>query len=328
MSFVLPVFNFLKLQPSSLRNARRLLLMLALASSLFSQNITANAAVQGSTTFLPALPDARYSTPVPSKDNKEPESENKDTAIAEISGSPFPGIIDHLLQRPLPDDSIQPGKPNIHINYPSIGNFHIDSDIRQWVNEIAEAFENHLIIQRTTQIMASDDTDEGLSGFYLDDDLNSSGNDSGQQNEFELWGNYKVSRPSDSAISITFELWNYTGSGAANLDIITLNYSLLTGQRLGLVDIFEKPDTALELMSNWAREKLAPKLGINRASQMLLDGTAPLVENFSSLTLMPNGICINFQPYQVASWDAGIQKVLIPLDALTSSMPLLALWGK
>ena len=81
-------------------------------------------------------------------------------------------------------------------------------------------------------------------------------------------------------------------------------------------------------MSAWSRQELARRFGAGRPAQMLKDGTEPLVENFSSLTLTPEGICINFQPYQVAPWAAGVQKVNMPLEELLQARPLLALWGR
>lgn len=242
-------------------------------------------------------------------------------AIQAISGSPYPGVIDCLLQRPLFADSAQ-ACGDIHINYPSFGHKTVDADIRDWVAEMAEAFSSHINI---TDSAESGDV-EALIDSALNDELLPAPENRGR--EYELWGAYKVSRPSDAAVSIAFELWNYTGAPEGNLDILTLNYSLLTGQRLELVDIFEKPDVALELMSAWSRKVLEPRLGAARRSRMLAEGTAPLVENFSSLMLTPEGICINFQPWQVAPQDAGIQKVLMPLQELLPSEPLLALWGK
>lgn len=231
---------------------------------------------------------------------------HKEAAAAEISGSQRPGVMDHLLQRPPPDTPPrQDDNAEISINYPSVGKADIDADIRQWVTGIADAFEAHL----------------DISAFGLPDIRNDA------RPAFELLGSYKVSRPSDVALSITFELWNYTG-GAGNLDIMTLNYSLITGQRLGLVDLFEAPETALDLMSAWSRKELARRFGGGYLAQTLKDGTAPLVENFSSLTLTPEGIRINFQPYQVAPGAAGAQKVDMPLEELLQARPLLALWNR
>lgn len=226
-----------------------------------------------------------------------------DAAAAEISGSKRPGILDHQIIRPG-----GPGKPLINISYPSLGRNDIDADIRQWAAGIAEAFEKHL-----------DTEGFGLSGGNEDAD---------QGPSYELWGSYNVSRPSDAAISLTFEIWTYTGGTHGNQDIITLNYSLITGQRLGLVDLFEDPEAALQLMSAWSYRKLSRRLGGGRLEQMLKDGAAPTVENFSSLTLTPEGILINFQPYQVAPWAAGAQKVDMPLDELLGARPLLSIWGR
>lgn len=66
------------------------------------------------------------------------DSSGKEAAAAEISGSRRPGVIDHLLQRPLPDGPAgHPRAAEININYPSLGRSDIDADIRQWVTGIA-----------------------------------------------------------------------------------------------------------------------------------------------------------------------------------------------
>lgn len=253
--------------------------------------------------------------------------QSKQDAAAAISGSPWQGVIDHLLQRPLPDGEKTGNRASIHINYPSIGNRLVDADIRAWAAGIADAFESHLDLSPTLDYAPEQETD--LDQFPQDDDLNSTfAAEATENGNFELWGNYTVSRPSNAAVSITFELWNYTSPNQGNLDVITLNYSLLNGQRLNFVDIFEKPDLALGLMSSWSRKELENRLGAGRRTQMLHAGTVPLVENFSSITLTPAGICINFQPWQVAPWAAGIQKVEMPLEELLPSAPLLVLWGK
>ncbi|MBD5538819.1 MAG: DUF3298 domain-containing protein [Desulfovibrio sp.] len=240
-------------------------------------------------------------------------------AAAQISGSQWPGVINHLLQKPLPGSPADPQGADIHIDYPSVGSPAVDADIRAWVTGIANAFEAHLDLSRP------DLPDVGMPPVH---DVMEADTPADQRPAFELWGSYSISRPSDAAISITFEIWNYTGALQGNLDILTLNYSLLTGQRLAFMDLFEKPETALTLMSDWSRKELAPRLGATTRLAMLEAGTAPLVENFSSLTLTPEGICINFQPYQVAPWAAGVQKVEMPLEALLPAGPLLALWGR
>lgn len=268
-------------------------------------------AQESATGTVPGMTDA---APVP--DSATPAT--PEDAAAQLSGSQWPGVINHLLQRPLPGSPEDPHRADIHIDYPSVGAPAVDADIRTWVTGIADAFTAHLDLSRPLT-----DAGAGAADGGEDADAGAAGRPA-----FELWGSYSISRPSDAAVSITFEIWNYTGASHGNLDILTLNYSLLTGQRLAFMDLFEKPETALKLMSDWSRKELAPRLGASTRARMLEAGTAPLVENFSSLTLTPQGICINFQPFQVAPWAAGVQKVEMPLEALLPAAPLLALWGR
>lgn len=236
-----------------------------------------------------------------------------------ISGPPARDVIDCLLYKPGSGKAGLGATADIHINYPSFGNKVVDQDIREWVTDMADAFASN-------SGLGALPVEDEASGMLLD---SPAGADvSYNAAPFELWGAYRISRPSAAAVSIAFELWNYTGNTEGNLDIITLNYSLLTGQRLSLVDIFEKPDIALKLMSSWSRKVLDSRLGAARRARMLTEGTEPLPENFSSLTLTPEGICINFQPWQVAPKDVGIQRVTMPLEELLPSSPLLALWGR
>lgn len=258
-----------------------------------------------------ALPEAwaarqgNYLAPGMALPGGNDENWRKASAMAELSGSPWPGVIDHLLERRPSEASRSWPGVDININYPSFGHRKIDADIRQWVSEIADAYETNLY-------MAPRGSEGG----------------SAELARYGLWGSYSVSRPSQNAVSVTFEIWNYSGTGDGNLDVLTLNYSLLTGQRLQFVDLFENPGEALSLMSSWSREQLAPRLGALRRARMLSDGTEPVAENFASITLGPKGVCINFQPWQVAPWDAGVQKVEMPLEKLLPASPLLAIWGR
>ena len=230
-------------------------------------------------------------------DNQSQIKTDKDAAAVIISGSRRPGVIEHQIVRTNRGD-----KPDINISYPSVGVRSIDASIRKWASGIADAFEETF----------------SSPGLYPDKN----------RPVPELWSSYTVSHPSDKALSITFEVWTYTGSAQGNLDVMTLNYSLISGQRLGLVDIFEDPDAALTIMSSWSHKELSQRLGGMRQEQMLRTGLNPVPENFASLTLTPSGLRINFQPYQVAPGMAGAQKVEIPLEELLPAHPLLLLWGK
>jgi hypothetical protein len=223
----------------------------------------------------------------------------------------FPGktpdtrnVAEHVLRQ-----TRRHGKLTIEVNlsYPSLGYAIIDDEISRWTTSIFGVFE------------------ESLTNYPPDDE----GDDASSEGQnYALQGTYTVSRPSDAAVSLTFELWTYTGGVHGNLDVITLNYSLLTGQRLELVDLFEELDEALSLMSKWSFQTLARRFASAWSLQALKDGTAPDADNFASLTLTPEGITINFQPYQAAPWAAGAQTVEMPLEELAAAKPLTAVWGR
>ena len=94
------------------------------------------------------------------------------------------------------------------------------------------------------------------------------------------------------------------------------------------MDIFENVDKALEIMSDASRKELAIRLGGGREDSMIHDGTVPVAENFSALALVPGGVRVYFQPYQVAPWAAGAQRVFIPLEKLAPAGPLRLLWDE
>lgn len=224
------------------------------------------------------------------------------------------GVKNNVLKRPVEEKADGDFVPvTISINYPAFGHAAVDADIRNWATSIADAFENHF----DGTILAPIEVPEDGDAFDAD-------KPEPAPVSLDLQASYTVSRPSGNAVSITFELWNYTGGPSGNMDIITLNYSLITGQRLDLVDLFELPETALELMSMYSRRELGKSMG----GQRLMTGTEALPENFASLTLTPQGIRIHFQPYQVAGWEMGAQEVDMPLSELTPAGPLLTLWGK
>lgn len=197
--------------------------------------------------------------------------------------------------------------PDITITYPVLGHAAVDEDVRRWVNSIADTFEEEMssLFQRSEEL-----------GEPLD------------MSRYALHGSYSVLRPSQEAASLVFEIWTYTGGAHGNLDIITLNYSLITGQRLNFVDIFEDVDKALSLLSESSRKVLSRRLAGGRMDQWILDGTTQEVDNFSSIGLTAQGVRVYFQPYQVAAWAAGAQEVDIPLDDLLPAKPFLKLWDK
>lgn len=205
-----------------------------------------------------------------------------------------PAVSDHLLHRFGPA-----GAPEIAILYPAFGDPRVDGDIRRWLEGLADTFEGD---------------HAGIAA----------GAESGPP--WEMTGSYAVSWPSPDAVSVIFELWMYAGGPRGSFDVITRTYSFLSGRPLGLADIFEDVEAALEIMSAASRTELSRRFAGSPSFRMIRAGTAPEAENFSSISLGPRGVRIHFQPCQVAPWEAGAQTVDIPLEALAPARPLERLW--
>lgn len=195
--------------------------------------------------------------------------------------------------------SKQTDKLRIEIQYPVIGQPRADADISAWAQQLARNFENDY---------AQEPAEEDMP--------------------YELRATYTLSRPSDRALSIAWEVGAFTGGAHGNLDIITKTYDLRDGSPVDIHDLFRDLETALNHMSACAYSSLSESLGDMRVEDMLRGGTTPDADNFSSLALIPSGVRIYFQPYQVAPWAAGPQTVDVPLEDLMEAEPRLDLWDR
>ncbi len=193
--------------------------------------------------------------------------------------------------------------PDILFQYPVLGRADVDRDIEAWVGHIATTFENDFATPEPGSFLAQED-----------------------YNVAWLNASYSVFRASSVCASIVFDVWMHTGSSHLNQDILTLNYNLLSGQRLHIVDIFENVDTALRILSSESRKQLMQGAGVLMRED-IESGTLPLPENFASIALTSRGVRVYFQPYQVTRMPDA-KDVEIPLEALMPAGPLLALWGR
>lgn len=208
----------------------------------------------------------------------------------------YPPIVDKQISH----ESTTPLSLKVAVHFPELGLPAIDAQVAHWATNMATNFQENV-----TKEAAPDDN-----------------------TKYELQGNYTVSRPSPAAVSITYEVWTYTGGAHGNRDIITLNFDTEHGEYLALENIFADTEQALELMSTYCYSVLSAELGTDSSGTMLKSGTSPDTENFSALTLLPAGVIVHFQPYQVAPWSSGPQKVSMSLEDLADAKPHLELWGR
>lgn len=188
------------------------------------------------------------------------------------------------------------------VHYPVFGIPALDEDTARWAQEIATSFQSDISTMEPVGEVPQ---------------------------KSSLEATYAIHAPSPKAVSVTFTVWSYiAGAAHGAVDIRTRSYDMATGARLELVDMFGSVEKALELMAAYAHTDLENRIGKETDGEWLRNGTAPDAENFSSIALMPAGVRIFFQAYQVGPWVIGPQEVDVPLDALRDAKPRMILWGK
>ena len=224
-----------------------------------------------------------------------PPDEEDLAASADPRQPAYPGVANASIGQ------TEEGKAQISLYYPIFGNEAVDEKIRQWATAEVARFQR--------QDTGSSDTEEG-----------------GQKRQWELSGNFEITRPNANIVSVLFSIYTYTGGTHGSLDLVSQSYDLTDGHALQLADAFGEPFVAISLLSKLAREELKKKLGDGGDEEMIKSGTEPLPENFTLLSYTPKGLYLDFPPYQVASWADGRQRLFIPLEKLATAHPRQSIW--
>lgn len=187
----------------------------------------------------------------------------------------------------------------IDVHYPKLDIPAIDKDTLEWATQLADNFQNEFAGE-TGDMVAP----------------------------YELGATYTLERPDvNSALTVVWDVSSYTQGAHGNLDIVTYSYALPQGTPISMPELFTDLGTALNLMSEASFAQLSRTLGDMLVDDMLRSGIAPDADNFSSFALIPGAIRIYFQPYQVAPWAAGPQRVDISLEELEDAGPQYKYWG-
>ncbi len=246
---------------------------------------------------------------VPAKENAaaeqtQPEQQTEQQGQAEGENSSplqakFPGVENLVIQ------TGGNGGPTSTIWYPHTGNVQIDAKLKEFAETCSAEYENEI-----KESAGADDEKPETWGTW-------------EQNGF-----FTVERPNPDIISITFNIYSYVGGAHGQLAVTVFNYNTKTGAALSLSDLFGDPQKAISIMSEVSDSKLRQSLGEDVEEEMLKDGTEPTEDNFSNLSLLPDGLAIEFQPYQVGPWSIGQQQVKISLKDLADARPNPAVWPK
>lgn len=110
------------------------------------------------------------------------------------------------------------------------------------------------------------------------------------------------------------------GAGAAHPShhTWTLVWDLEAGAELELEDLFRAQSAWLDTLSRRAVDTLVRERLDMSDEEWIRSGAGPEPENFSAWTVVPGGIRIVFDPYQVAAYAAGPQVVVVPWASLAS----------
>ena len=103
-----------------------------------------------------------------------------------------------------------------------------------------------------------------------------------------------------------------------------LNARLSDGEILDTEGLFLDGKQGLQWLSQYCVTDLKSQYGADykALSSFVEYGTAPVADNFKSVSLEPGGLVISFDPYQVGPYAAGPQEVHIPAKDV---QPMLAI---
>jgi len=93
----------------------------------------------------------------------------------------------------------------------------------------------------------------------------------------------------------------------------TINYDLQRGRQLRIHDLFKRGH--LRVFSSYSRKRLAETYEIPN-QEWFEKGTAPKARNFSDWNIVPDGVLISFEDYQVSSHSFGQPELIVPYSEL------------
>ena len=126
---------------------------------------------------------------------------------------------------------------------------------------------------------------------------------------------YDFAHVSDRLVSISYEVYEYTGGAHPNSDYPTANW-ILEDDKLreaSLTDFIQPSDTALEAMSAMLLDDLKKQGASFVVNGTISEFTAKELESF---TISEQGLTFFFPPYAVGPYAEGMYKVLLPWDTL------------
>lgn len=154
---------------------------------------------------------------------------------------------------------------------------------------------------------------KGFKDEFKVDDKDARPTDS-ETSENTLDIHYEVAHADKDLISITYTGSSYTGGAHGNSASVTFNYDLSHGRMLALSDLFMPNSKYLGTIADYCikaieRRKISDPDWIRKGAEAKED-------NYGSWNILPQGLSITFDAYQVAAYAAGAQEIVVPYSAL------------
>jgi hypothetical protein len=135
-----------------------------------------------------------------------------------------------------------------------------------------------------------------------------------------LTGSYTVNMNSPDLLSLTLRWTDDTLPVNESVHLQTLNYALISGQRLSLSGLFSDQQAGMNIISAESRTQLQRILGGDYNPRIAEPGTTAVASNFNNWALTTAGLRITFDEYQVGTYADGMPAVQIPWTMLASVM--------
>ena len=138
-----------------------------------------------------------------------------------------------------------------------------------------------------------------------------------------LGAEYEIPYLTGDLISVRIRLQTYSAGAAHGMTYTrVLNMRLSDGAILGTEGLFNDAKQGLQWLSLYCIADLKRQYGTDYEAmrEFVEDGTAPVTDNFTSVSLEPGGLVVSFDPYQVGPYAAGPREVYIPASKVQAML--------
>lgn len=203
-------------------------------------------------------------------------------------------------------------RSELTVQYPVMGIGTVDDALRKWLEEHI-----HATMDDYSGVALRPDMPESADGFDV---------------------SYTLSRASERAVAVVFRTMVMPYKAAhPSTRTDALNFDLRTGRPLAFADLFADPEKALAVMAAGARAKIRDDVMGKYADQLpeglddddsawFMDGFEPEADNYSAVIMVPGGVKVVFQQYQVLPYVFGMPEAVFTLDELSPAGPDRTLW--